>query len=105
MSDLSNIFTAFSHVTVNRHFGFELVSRTREDATVSMTGLQNFVQEYGVIHGGVVSTLADTAAVYTFHPDLGADRGMTSIEYKMNFLRPVLPDRGKVTAHARVVRR
>jgi uncharacterized protein (TIGR00369 family) len=105
MNDSAKTCLPFSDVTVNRHFGFELVSRTGEEATVSMTRLEEFVQEYGVVHGGVVSTLADTAAVYVFHPDLGAGRGMTSIEYKLNFLRPVLPDRGVLTARARVVQR
>ena len=64
-----------------------------------------FGQEAGVVHGGVLSTLADTAAVYTLFPYLEEGESMTSIEFKMNFLRPALIDGGSVTARANLVRR
>ena len=66
---------------------------------------QAYVQEEGVVQGGVISALADTTAVYVFIPDLPAGRKMTSIEFKMNFLRPVEGNSGVVQARARVVKR
>ncbi|MEZ0332531.1 MAG: PaaI family thioesterase, partial [Gemmatimonadales bacterium] len=62
-------------------------------------------QEYGVVHGGIVSTLADTAAVYTILPGLAAGERMTSIEFKVNFLAGAVVERGEVTARARMVRK
>ena len=64
-----------------------------------------FQQEEGVVHGGVLTTLADTAAVYTVYPFLAENETMTSVEFKINFLRPVFVDDGSVTARAAVVRR
>ena len=62
-------------------------------------------QEYGVIHGGLLATLADTAAVYALHPFLAAGERMTSIEFKVNFLAAALADRGEVVATSSVVKR
>ena len=47
-------------------------------------------KEGGVVHGGIISTLADSAAVYTLHPYLTEKQSMASIQVKMNFLSPVL---------------
>lgn len=63
-----------------------------------------FLQEERVVHGGVLTTLADTAAVYTIYPFLEDGRTMSSIEFKLNFLRPVFIDGGSVTAKAKLVR-
>jgi uncharacterized protein (TIGR00369 family) len=38
--------------------------------------------------------------VYALIPGLDTDQTMTSIELKLNFLRPVLAERGVVTARA-----
>jgi uncharacterized protein (TIGR00369 family) len=62
-------------------------------------------QEYGVVHRGILSALADTAAVYTVHPFLSKAQRMTSIEFKINFLSGATPDRGDVVANAGLVRR
>ncbi len=63
-----------------------------------------FLQEEGVVHGGVLTTLADSAAVYTLYPFLEDGQTMSSIELKLNFLRPVFIDDGSVTAKAKLVR-
>ncbi len=95
----------FADVPLNRHLGFRLIARSVDEAVLAMDARPELVQEEGVIHGGVLAALADTAAVYTLIPGLAAGRTMTSVEFKVNFLRPALPDRGPVTARARVVQR
>ena len=94
----------FGRVPVNRHFGFSLQSVQRGKAEVAMPLKRFFQQEEGVVHGGVLATLADTAAVYAIYPFLDDEHAMTSIEFKMNFLRPVSIDAGSVTATASLVR-
>ena len=63
------------------------------------------IQETGVVHGGFLSALADTAAVYVFHPYLPDGESMASIEFKMNFLRPARVERGPLVARSTVLRR
>lgn len=90
----------FEQVPVNRHLGFKLVSQGEGTAEVSMEVREDVIQETGVVHGGILTTLADTACVYALIPGLDSGRTMTSIELKLNFLRPVLTERGTVTARA-----
>ena len=60
-------------------------------------------QVHGVVHGGVLATLADTAGGMATHTTgLDTPRSAT-IEMKINFLEAV--DKGTVSAEARVVRR
>jgi uncharacterized protein (TIGR00369 family) len=90
---------------VNRHLGFRLEARSPKEVVVSMEVSPQHLQETGRLHGGILAAMADTAAVYSFIPELGEGEIVTSIEFKMNFLRPVLPDLGRVRAHSRIVRR
>jgi uncharacterized protein (TIGR00369 family) len=95
----------YERVPVNRHFGFRLLSRDVEGAVVSMDPLPAYLQEEGVVQGGIVAALADNAAVYAFLPDTGEGEVMTGVEFKVNFLRPALPENGPLVARSRVVRR
>jgi len=95
----------FSRVPINKHLGFQLISHSAESATISLEPRAEFLQEEGIIHGAIVTALADTAAVYTFHPQLSPDMTMTSIEFKLNFLSPALLDGGTITARSSVVRK
>ena len=95
----------FERVPVNRHFGFSLLTVGRGKAEVAMALKRSFLQEEGIVHGGVLTTLADTAAVYTIFPFLDDSESMSSIEFKMNFLRAASIDDGSLTAKAKLVRR
>ena len=97
--------STFHRTPVNRHLKFNLEDRTENGALVSMMPLDEFIQERGVIHGGIISTLADTAAVYILHPDLASGQTMASIEFKINFLRPAVRERGKLLARSKLVRK
>jgi uncharacterized protein (TIGR00369 family) len=95
----------FLDVPANRYLGFQFVSRSAEGACISMKVMPDQLQEEGVLHGGIISALADTAAVYAFYPDLEPTRTMTSIEFKINFLNAALPGKGAVTAKSRILKR
>jgi uncharacterized protein (TIGR00369 family) len=94
----------FSAVPVNLHLGMVLESQTGDRAVVTMVPGEHLTQETGVIHGGILATLADTAAVYALRPGLAASRIMTSIEFKLNFLAPGRSGEGPLVARAHVVR-
>ena len=95
----------FSEVPVNKFFRYTWVSRSPDGAEISMEARPEYAQETGVVQGGVLSAIADTAAVYALLPDLEADRMMTSIEFKMNFLRAVKPNEGTIAARSKILRR
>ena len=58
----------------------------------------------GMVHGGLVCTLLDTVTGCAAHSTLAAGVGYTSIEIKVNYLRPVLADTGPLTATGQVIK-
>ncbi len=54
----------------------------------------------GTVHGGVLSTMLDTAAGCSVHSTLGPGEGYTSLDLTVKFLRAVTVDSGRLVAHA-----
>lgn len=59
----------------------------------------------GTVHGGVISTLLDTAAGCSVHSTLGVGEGYTSLDLTVKFLRPVTADSGRLRAVGKVLQR
>ena len=101
----TNVEQAFQAAPVNRRLGLRLLDHSGDAATVSAPAAADFEQETGVIHGGILSTLADTACVYALLPGLSGGRSMTTIEFKVNFLRPARVGGDDLIARAKCVKR
>ena len=69
-------------------------------AVVIQTGPQHF-NPMGTLHGGVLCDIADTAMGFAFASTLAAGESFTTIELKINYLRPVRE--AKLCAEGRVV--
>ena len=52
----------------------------------------------GLVHGGLLCTLADSVAGCAVHTTLDAGVGYTSIDITVNFLRPVTLESGRLRA-------
>lgn len=52
----------------------------------------------GTVHGGLVCTLLDSVLGCATHTTLPAGQAYTSLEIKINYLRPVMADTGQLTA-------
>ena len=59
----------------------------------------------GGVHGGVISTLLDTAAGCAVHSTLAVGEGYTSLDLTVKFLRPVTVDSGLLTCEGTVIQR
>lgn len=104
MSGDARAFELFSRTAVNRFLHLRLVSHTPERVEVQVAARPEMGQEYGIVQGGILSALADTAAVYLLLPG-AMDRGsVNGVEFKMNFLRPALTDGSDLTATATPVK-
>jgi uncharacterized protein (TIGR00369 family) len=57
----------------------------------------------GTVHGGILCDLSDAAMGYAFATTLGPGESFTTLELKINFLRPVYDE--KLTAKAKVAHR
>ena len=59
----------------------------------------------GSVHGGVLSTLLDTAAACSVHSTLPAGVGYTSLDLNVKFLRPVTVASGRLKCTGSVLQR
>lgn len=105
MSEQQDRILDFAAVPVHKFLGLRMIIPSSEQATVEMDVSPDLCQETGVVHGGILSALADATAANLFQPYVPDHLLTTSIEFKMNFLRPVLAENGKLVAQAVVLRR
>ena len=59
----------------------------------------------GTVHGGVLSTMLDTAAACAVHTTLAVGEVYTSVDLTVKFLRPVTLDSGLLTCEGTVIQR
>ena len=59
----------------------------------------------GTVHGGMLSTLLDTAAACAVHSTLPAGVGYTSLDLSVKFLRPVTVASGRLRCEGQVLQR
>jgi uncharacterized protein (TIGR00369 family) len=91
---------AFERTPVNRWLGFRLVRRTELLVELEQDVREEMLQETGVVQGGLLTALADTAAVYLLWPDLDDRRTMTGTSVTMQFLSAARPGEGALKASA-----
>ncbi len=87
-----------------RLFSFQAGAHSDDQAEISLPLREEFLQAAQQIHGGVLATLADTCAAYLLYPKIPDGWSMTSIEFKMNFLRPAALDAGDLLSRASLVK-
>jgi len=63
----------------------------------------DFYNSYGTTHGGYIATLLDSAMACAIHSTLRAGQGSTSVEIKVNFVRPVFERTGTLKAVGEIV--
>jgi acyl-CoA thioesterase len=83
--------------------GIEVVEMDEGYAKLIMPFQEKITQPYGLVHGGALSTLADSAAAIAVVKMVEPGTRFVTVEMKINYLAPV---KGGVTeAEAKVLRR
>jgi uncharacterized protein (TIGR00369 family) len=85
-----------------RHLRMELVSISVDQAVVKLKTEQCHLQPFGIVHGGVLATLIDTATFWSVFLRLPEDAGLVNIDLKVNYLKSV--STGAMTAQGRCIR-
>lgn len=88
----------------NRYLGLEIGETNEEGCTVEVKIRPEFYNSLeGVVHGGIISTLADVAMGHGAAPPVGGVQQCVTVECKVNFLSPA---RGKrLRAESKVLKR
>jgi uncharacterized protein (TIGR00369 family) len=82
--------------------GIRLVRVHKDGVTIDCKLRRELLNASGVLHGGVTATLADAAVGIAITQRMGRAGAATTVEMKLNYLRPV--SGRKITARARVLR-
>jgi uncharacterized protein (TIGR00369 family) len=86
----------------NQLLGFELAGVHRDGLTLQCRIRKELLNSVGVLHGGVAASLADTAVGSALFRHFGGKRLSTTVEFKINYFRPVV--KGRLLARARFLR-
>jgi uncharacterized protein (TIGR00369 family) len=85
--------------------GFTDLRPERGRVVVEMPAAEFHYNPLGGVHGGVISTLLDTAAACAVHSTLAVGEMYTSVDLTVKFLRPVTVESGLLTCEGTVIQR
>jgi uncharacterized protein (TIGR00369 family) len=88
-------------IPITNGLKFEIDSMERGACALSMDRDRGFDGIFDTIHGGLLMTLADSAAAFAILTLTGADAKMATTEMSIRFLAPA---RDRVTARAKVMK-
>ncbi len=100
--EMARLRRAFDAVPYARLLGLELVSSARGEATLALETREELMRMGGIMHGGALASLLDTAAAFAAISLEETSERTVTIDLNMHFLRPV--SAGRVEARARVLR-
>ena len=94
--------TVLNSVPFARLLGIELAAAERGKVTLRLQIRAELKQNQGVLHGGVIASIIDTATAFAIVSQLTEPEKFTTVDLTVNYLRPLRE--GVVTAQAHVVR-
>ena len=83
--------------------GFHPVSAGNGEAVFEMQADERHWNPMGTLHGGILCDIGDAAMGFAFASTLAEGESFTTLEIKMNFLRPIW--KAKLRAAGRVVKK
>jgi len=87
---------------IGAHLGFRVSSVRKGRVTVKLDVRPHHANAVGSLHGGVLCDIADAAMALAHATNLAADETFTTLELKINFLKPVW--NGQLRAEGRVIK-
>jgi uncharacterized protein (TIGR00369 family) len=88
---------------ISAMMNFGLAELSEGSAVFTVEPAEYHYNPIGVVHGGLAATLLDSAMGCAVHSTLPAGAGYTTLEVKVNFVRPMTAETGVVRCEARVV--
>jgi uncharacterized protein (TIGR00369 family) len=88
---------------VGELIGFEVAEAGNGRTVIALQAGQQHLNPMGTLHGGILCDIADAAMGFAFASTLAPGESFTTVELKINFLRPVR--QGHLRAEGRVVQR
>jgi uncharacterized protein (TIGR00369 family) len=101
-AQLRRIQIALSTVPFAQLLGIELDEIGPGTATLSLLVRKELKQNHGVVHGGAIASLIDTATAFAILSLLAPKERVTTVDLTISYLRPLTD--GRIKAEAKVLR-
>jgi len=86
-----------------KHMGMTTVPNVDGKTQVVMKVTEQLKQFYGNVHGGVLAGLLDSAIAVAVNERLDSSEGASTVELKLNYLRPV--NEGTLWAEGKIIQK
>jgi uncharacterized protein (TIGR00369 family) len=83
--------------------GMEIVAAKEGEVAFTIEAKPEFSNPLGTVHGGIHATLLDSAMGCAVHTTLPAGVGYTTLELKVNYVRPITLDAGTLSCTGSVI--
>lgn len=100
--ELARLREAFNQVAFAHLLGMELVGAERGAATLRLDVRAELTRMEGIVHGGAIASLLDTAAAFAVLTLLEPGQRTVTVDLTVHYLRPATS--GSIQAQARVLR-
>jgi uncharacterized protein (TIGR00369 family) len=84
----ANVRDSFSQQTAMTTIGAQLITVEPGVVEIMIPYRADLTQQHGYLHGGIITTIADTACGYAAYTLMPAGSEVLSVEFKVNLLRP-----------------
>jgi uncharacterized protein (TIGR00369 family) len=91
---------SFERQGLMKLLGAELVEAGGGRAAIEVPYREDLTQQHGYFHGGVVTSIADTACGYAAYTTMPPNSSVLTVEFKINLMNPAAGER--LRAEARV---
>jgi uncharacterized protein (TIGR00369 family) len=89
---------ALASVPFAKHLGIELEEIESGVATLGFEVKPELKQNHGVVHGGAIASLIDSATAFAIISVLPVDEHATTVDLSISYLRPLTMGRARATA-------
>lgn len=93
---------AFASVAYAQFLGLELGELKNGEVTICLDVRDELKQNRGVVHGGAIASVIDTASAFAILTRIGENETVTTTDLTIHYLRPITA--GRMLARARIVR-
>ena len=90
---------AFAAVPYAKFLGLELGEVASGEATIHLTVRDELKQNQGVVHGGAIASLIDTASAFALLTYIDIHERVTTTDLTIHYLRPITEGGMAATAH------
>jgi len=88
---------------ITKALNYYLIEVARGRGVFQGTPRAEYLNPLGAIHGGWAATLLDSCMACAVHTTLAPGQGYTTVEFKLNLVRPILGDTGPLRAEGKVI--